>query len=97
MLQKNHNLTTVIYQRLQAEEALKESRRKETRLYLARYVRAVWGQRTFLVRISVLGLVLGLFFAFLIPPRYTSTTRLMPPDNHSRFVSGHDRSFHGGR
>ena len=83
MLQKNHNLTTVIYQRLQAEEALKESRRKETRLYLARYVRAVWGQRTFLVRISVLGLVLGLFFAFLIPPRYTSTTRLMPPDNHS--------------
>ncbi len=83
MLQKEHSPSTIIFQRLQAEEALKESERKEARLRLARNVRMLWSERTFLARLSVLGLVLGLLAAFLIPPRYTSTTRLMPPDNHS--------------
>jgi uncharacterized protein involved in exopolysaccharide biosynthesis len=44
-------------------------------------VRIIWTERTFLVRISALGLILGLLVALLIPDRYTSTTRLMPPDN----------------
>jgi uncharacterized protein involved in exopolysaccharide biosynthesis len=68
---------------MKAEEAFKESERRETRLRLARNVRAVWGERTFLFRLSVLGFVFGVLVAFLIPVRYTSTTRLMPPDNQS--------------
>jgi uncharacterized protein involved in exopolysaccharide biosynthesis len=80
---KDDNPASIIFQRLQAEEAFKEFEREEARLRLAGNVRSVWSQRTFLLRLSVLGLVLGLLFAFSIPARYTSTTRLMPPDHPS--------------
>ena len=83
MRQKDHNPTSIIFQRLQAEAALRELERKEAQLRLARNVRTVWSERTFLVRVSALGLILGLLVAFSIPARYTSTTRLMPPDNPS--------------
>jgi capsule polysaccharide export protein KpsE/RkpR len=81
--QKEHNPTSIIFQRMQSEAALRELERKEAHLRLARNVRMVWSERTFLVRLSVLGLILGLLVAFSIPARYTSTTRLMPPDNPS--------------
>jgi len=54
---------------------------REVRLRFAARVRVIWVERTFLIRISALGLILGLLLAFLIPASYTSTTRLMPPDN----------------
>jgi uncharacterized protein involved in exopolysaccharide biosynthesis len=81
--QNDHSPATIIFQRLQAEKALKESDREEVRRRLGRGVRTLWSQRTFLVRLSLLGLGLGFLVAFLIPARYTSTTRLMPPDNQS--------------
>jgi capsule polysaccharide export protein KpsE/RkpR len=81
LLQKDHNPTSIIFQRLEAEALLRELARKEAHLRLARYVRTVWSERTFLVRISAMGLVIGLLIAFSIPARYTSTTRLMPPNN----------------
>jgi len=81
--QNDQNPATIIFQRLQAEKALKEFAREEVRRRLASGVRTVWSQRTFLVRLSVLGLGLGLLVAFLIPARYTSTTRLMSPDNQA--------------
>jgi uncharacterized protein involved in exopolysaccharide biosynthesis len=81
--QDDHIPSTFIFQRLQAEEALKELERKEARLRLASYVRTAWSERTFLVRLSILGFVLGLLVAFLIPALYTSSARLMPPDNRS--------------
>ncbi len=40
----------------------------------------LWQERRFLFRCAVLGLALSTLFAFLVPVRYTSTTRLMPPD-----------------
>ena len=83
MGQKDHNPTTIIFQRLQAEKALKDLGREEARRRLGRNVRTVWSQRTFLVRLSVLGLGLGLLVAFFIPVRYTSTIRLMAPDNQA--------------
>jgi uncharacterized protein involved in exopolysaccharide biosynthesis len=43
-------------------------------------LRLLWNQRRFLLRLTGLGLVLGIAAAFLIPTRYESTTRLMPPD-----------------
>jgi uncharacterized protein involved in exopolysaccharide biosynthesis len=81
LVQKDHSPTTIIFQRLQAEKALKEMEREEFRRRYARAVGTAWSQRTFLVRLSILGLGLGLLIAFIIPAHYTSTTRLMPPDN----------------
>ena len=40
----------------------------------------LWVQRFFIFRCVVLGFILSTIVAFLIPPRYTSTSRLMPPD-----------------
>lgn len=83
MHRENHNPSSIIFQRLQAEEALKELARKNVRIHIASTVRTVWRERAFLVRLSVLGFVLGVLIAFLVPARYTSTARLMPPDNQS--------------
>jgi uncharacterized protein involved in exopolysaccharide biosynthesis len=40
----------------------------------------LWEHRRALFRRAAIGLVASTIIAFLIPPRYTSTTRLMPPD-----------------
>ncbi|HTA57278.1 MAG TPA: Wzz/FepE/Etk N-terminal domain-containing protein [Candidatus Baltobacteraceae bacterium] len=49
----------------------------------AAHVRLLWERRRFLLRWTVIGLVLSLGVAFLIPSRYVATTQLMPPDNQS--------------
>src|SRR5258708_40095124 len=46
-------------------------------------IRLLWAERGFLKRVAVWGLLASLLVAFLIPPRYKSTTRLMPPDTES--------------
>jgi uncharacterized protein involved in exopolysaccharide biosynthesis len=43
----------------------------------------LWERRGFLWRVTVRGLVIATIIAFLIPRRYESTTRLMPPDPQS--------------
>jgi capsule polysaccharide export protein KpsE/RkpR len=40
----------------------------------------LWEKRASLYRAAVVGLILSTIVAFIIPVRYTSTTRLMPPD-----------------
>jgi uncharacterized protein involved in exopolysaccharide biosynthesis len=45
--------------------------------------RLVWGNRQFVFRTTVAGLVLSVLIAFLIPKRFQSTARLMPPDQGS--------------
>lgn len=40
----------------------------------------LWQQRRFLAQTAVWGLVLSTMLAFMIPKRYQSTTRLMPPE-----------------
>jgi uncharacterized protein involved in exopolysaccharide biosynthesis len=40
----------------------------------------LWRERRFLYRCAAVGIVLSLAIAFLLPVRFTSTTRLMPPD-----------------
>jgi uncharacterized protein involved in exopolysaccharide biosynthesis len=47
------------------------------------HVRLLWERRRFLLRWTVIGLVLSLVVALLIPSRYVATTQLMPPDNQS--------------
>jgi len=75
-----------ILQQLKAAQAYRELERREARRRFAAGVRVVWADRTFLFRISALGLILGLVIAFLIPTRYTSTTQLMSPDNRGDSV-----------
>lgn len=43
----------------------------------------LWNGRRFLARTAGLGLILTLLLAFLIPKRFISTARLMPPDQGS--------------
>jgi uncharacterized protein involved in exopolysaccharide biosynthesis len=46
-------------------------------------LRFLWEERVFLGKAIVVGLILGLAAAFLIPPKYDSTVQLMPPDQSS--------------
>jgi uncharacterized protein involved in exopolysaccharide biosynthesis len=57
-----------------AGEEPRETRRTVAKLGL------LWEHRRFLFRCAAIGLVASTIIAFLIPARYTSTTRLMPPD-----------------
>jgi uncharacterized protein involved in exopolysaccharide biosynthesis len=44
-------------------------------------LRLLWEHRRFLSSVALAGLVASMLIAFLIPTRYESTARLMPPDN----------------
>ena len=46
-------------------------------------LRLLWGRRRMLTRAAVYAVAASTVIAFLIPPRYESTARLMPPDNQS--------------
>lgn len=41
----------------------------------------LWGYRRLLVRVAVIALLVSLLIAFLIPKRYQSTARIMPPES----------------
>jgi capsule polysaccharide export protein KpsE/RkpR len=49
----------------------------------AEWLWLLWERRRFLWRFTIRGLVIVTIIAFLIPKRYESTTRLMPPDQRS--------------
>ena len=46
-------------------------------------LRLFWNQRSFLIRAAGIGLMISAVIAFAIPKRYTTNTRLMPPDSQS--------------
>jgi uncharacterized protein involved in exopolysaccharide biosynthesis len=46
-------------------------------------IRLLWGNRVWLSRVALYAALASTLIAFLIPSRYESTARLMPPDNHS--------------
>ena len=54
--------------------------RKASREALIAKVRLLWNRRGFIVRLVGIGLALSTAVAFVIPKRFQSTTRLMPPD-----------------
>jgi uncharacterized protein involved in exopolysaccharide biosynthesis len=47
------------------------------------YLRLLWAHRRMLYRVSLCALLASTLVAFLIPKRYESTARLMPPENQS--------------
>jgi len=56
------------------------------KLARARFIaemRRVWQRRRFVIRVVSCGAVAATLIALLVPARYRSTARLMPPDNRS--------------
>lgn len=47
------------------------------------HLRLFWTERRFVLRMAATGLMLSTLAAFSIPKRYTTSTRLMPPDSQS--------------
>jgi len=47
------------------------------------WMRVLWEERRFLVRVCLSGLLFSLLIAVLLPAKYESKTRLMPPDQQS--------------
>jgi uncharacterized protein involved in exopolysaccharide biosynthesis len=68
---------------MHAEQAYRELEGERIKFRIADGVRTVWNGRSFVIFVTFLGLLLGISFAWLVPPLYTSTTRLMPPDDQS--------------
>lgn len=64
-------------------EAIDEQSLRVLRERRVERLRSLWNARRFLVRVTVAGLILSTIIAFLIPKRYTSFARLMPPDQSS--------------
>jgi uncharacterized protein involved in exopolysaccharide biosynthesis len=60
-----------------------EMETSEVRRDLLPYLRLSWDSRRFLCRVALYAFCAGTVIAFLIPVRYQSTTRLMPPDSLS--------------
>ena len=54
-----------------------------TQQSLLPYLRLLWEHRGFLLRAGAFGVLASTLLALLIPARYESTARLMPPDNQS--------------
>jgi uncharacterized protein involved in exopolysaccharide biosynthesis len=47
-------------------------------------LRHLWSRRRLIQRVSVIGFILSLLIAFLIPKTYKSTVQLMPPDSQAQ-------------
>jgi uncharacterized protein involved in exopolysaccharide biosynthesis len=67
-----------------ADSALQlEADQRAARERTAAHLRLLWQNRRFLARVAGAGLLLSVVVALLIPNRYQSVARLMPPDNQS--------------
>jgi capsule polysaccharide export protein KpsE/RkpR len=55
--------------------------RREASKKTIEHLQLLWGHRGLLCRIALYAMLASTFLAFLIPSRYESTARLMPPDN----------------
>lgn len=79
--ERTHEEEVVLEEPLISLETEEERRQRRERSIAK--LRLLWDRRSVLARISAVGLVIAALIAFLIPNRYTSTTRLMPPDQGS--------------
>lgn len=55
----------------------------EMRALLVEHLRLLWNARRFLAWLVTVALMFGVILGFVFPKQYTSTVRLMPPDNQS--------------
>lgn len=47
------------------------------------HLRLLWDGRRFIAKMALIGLMTGVLVSFLLPMRYTSVAKLMPPDSNS--------------
>jgi capsule polysaccharide export protein KpsE/RkpR len=47
------------------------------------WLRLLWSQRHFLARVTIWGFVLAVLIALILPSRYQSSVKIMPPDDQS--------------
>lgn len=66
-----------------AEQREEEFRAREARLRRIATLRRLWVSRHYLVKVIATGFLVSTLVAFVIPKRYESVARLMPPDNQS--------------
>ena len=64
-------------------DALQDFRERPSDQQAVASLRMLWESRRFLGRVTGTGLLLSALIAILIPSRYQSVARLMPPDNQS--------------
>jgi uncharacterized protein involved in exopolysaccharide biosynthesis len=67
--------------RAAGQSAQQDFRRHATHEQTVASLRLLWESRRFLARVAGAGLLFSVLIAFLIPSRYQSVARLMPPDN----------------
>ena len=67
----------------------------EVRRDLLPHLRLLWDSRRFLCRVAIYAFCASTLIAFLIPVRFQSTTRLMPPDSLSNSGLGMMAAFAG--
>src|SRR5262249_44761518 len=69
---------------------------EQTQTSLLPYLQLLWGRRRFLIRAGFCAVLASSLIAILIPNRYHSTTRLMPPDSQSASGLGILAALSGG-
>lgn len=73
-----------ILERLRMHEPMdRRAEEQAVREHTIATLRLLWEKRRFLVRATIFAFILSTVAAFLIPARYESTARLMPPDSSS--------------
>ena len=84
MSREASNPEPIVLDQLAADEVLaQELEAKLLREQRVARLRLFWEQRRFLGRVVAAGLAVAAALAFLVPKRYDSTARLMPPDDQS--------------
>lgn len=83
----NRNIPSLIARNPEIEPSISSYESDEPELARRRskteWLQIFWQERRFLKRLTIRGLLAVTLVAFLIPKRYESTTRIMPPDPES--------------
>ena len=84
MTREGHPREDIVLVQPDVETIQKEARELELgRLRSVATQRLVWGNRRFIFRATAAGVLFSTLIAFLIPKRFQTTARLMPPDQGS--------------
>jgi capsule polysaccharide export protein KpsE/RkpR len=75
------------YPEPELEPQLLRVHREESREKIIGRIALLWDRRQFLFRCAAIAFVASSIYVMLIPVRYTSTTRLMPPDQSGQGVA----------
>jgi capsule polysaccharide export protein KpsE/RkpR len=84
MMQSSRKIDTFVFEAPASQPATGSSPgEKPANESVVPKLRLLWSQRQFLWRCCLVGLLVSLLIAFLIPAEYKTTVRLMPPDSQS--------------